>query len=48
MNKADKSNKELVRAIRVKSELKYDKDSPVYKAIVAMIRKKSKDAKDNH
>lgn len=46
MSKVDKSNKELVRAIRVKSELKYDKDSPVYKAIVAMIRNKSKDAKD--
>jgi hypothetical protein len=45
MNKADKSNKELVRAIRVKSELKYDKDSPVYKAIVAMTKTKSKDTK---
>ena len=46
MSKAAKSNKELIRVIKVKSELKYDKDSPVYKAIVAMTKNKSKDTKD--
>lgn len=46
MNKADKPNEELIRVIKVKSELKYDRDSPIYKAIVAMIRNKLKNTKD--